>query len=430
MKPTAFLLVFMVNIFIAKAQHPPTLRDTLNGYFNEIKTATKNGQKIWARDLYGPILLVNPTTRQIFANHRDSAGLLKEEAGIYTGTLPPEVNIANTSINWSGERWAMIMLPLPLEKSARINLIAHELFHKDQPTLGFELFNPNNNHLDLKNGRIYLRLELAALQKAILATRSSETKLHVKNALSFRKYRHSIYPGADSSENALELNEGLAEYTGLIMADRNKANSLQHFKQSLTDFEADPGFVRSFAYQTIPMYGYLLHAIKPNWNSQINVTTNLTNYFIKAFAIALATDIKNDVELNAAQYNSQSITTEEITREEKINALIAAYKNRFINQTHFNISFEQMNVSFDPRNIIPIGDNGTVYPNIRVTDNWGILIVENGALMSPNWDMITVSAPTINGLQSVSGDGWKLVLNQGYAVVKDENSHNFKLLKK
>jgi hypothetical protein len=430
MKPTAVLLVFIVNIFIAKAQHPLTLQDTLNGYFNEIKTATKNGQKTWARDLYGPILLVNPTTRQIFANHPDSAGLLKEAAGIYTGTLPVEVNIANTSINWHGERWAMIMLPLPLEKSARINLVAHELFHKIQPALGFELFNPNNNHLDQKNGRIYLRLELAALQKALLAVTPSALKLHVKNALSFRKYRHSIYPGADSSENALELNEGLAAYTGLIIANRNKVKSLQHFKQSLTDFEADPGFVRSFAYQTVPMYGYLLHAIKPNWNSQINVNSNLTNYFIKAFSIELATDIKNDVELNAAQYNSQSITTEEITREEKINALIAAYKNRFIDQTHFNISFEHMNVSFDPRNIIPIGDNGTVYPNIRVTDNWGVLTVENGALMSPNWDMITVSAPTINELQSVSGDGWKLVLNQGYAVVKDENSNNFKLLKK
>jgi hypothetical protein len=430
MKPTTVLLVFIVNISIAKAQHPLTLKDTLNGYFNEIKTATEKGQKIWARDLYGPIMLVNAATRQIFANHPDSAGLLKKESAIYTGILPLEINIANTSINWSGERWAMIMLPLPPEKSARINLVAHELFHKDQPTLGFELFNPNNNHLDQKNGRIYLRLELAALQKAILATKSSETKLHVKNALSFRKYRYFIYPGADSSENALELNEGLAEYTGLIMANRNKANSLQHFKQSLTDFEADPSFVRSFAYHTIPMYGYLLHAIKPNWNSQINVNTNLTNYFIKAFAIALATDIKNDVELNAAQYNSQSITTEEITREEKINALVAAYKNRFIDQPHFNISFEQMNVSFDPRNIIPVGDNGTVYPNIRVTDNWGILTVENGALMSPNWDMITVSAPTKNELQSVSGDGWKLTLNKGYAVVKEEKSDNFKLIKK
>lgn len=52
-----------------------------------------------------------------------------------------------------------------------------------------------------------------------------------------------------------------------------------------------------------------------------------------------------------------------------------------------------MNVSFDPRNIIPVEDKGTVYPQIRVTDNWGILEVTKGALMSPNWDKISVSSP-------------------------------------
>lgn len=44
--------------------------------------------------------------------------------------------------------------------------------------------------------------------------------------------------------------------------------------------------------------------------------------------------------------------------------------------------------------MVPIEDKGTVYPNIRVTDKWGILTVENGALMSPNWDKISISNPT------------------------------------
>ncbi len=59
----------------------------------------------------------------------------------------------------------MIMLPLPENKQKRIGLLAHESFHRIQPLLGFELNNTENNHLDQRDGRMYLRLELEALKK-------------------------------------------------------------------------------------------------------------------------------------------------------------------------------------------------------------------------------------------------------------------------
>ena len=120
------------------------------------------------------------------------------------------MNIANTSLHWSGKDWAMVMLPLPTKKQDRINLLAHELFHKAQPSLGFLLFNTENNHLDQKDGRIYLRLELNALKKAVRSSTIKEMNMHLTNALTFRKYRYSVYPKADTTENSLELNEGIA----------------------------------------------------------------------------------------------------------------------------------------------------------------------------------------------------------------------------
>jgi hypothetical protein len=75
-------------------------------------------------------------------------------------------------------------------------------------------------------------------------------------------------------------------------------------------------------------------------------------------------------------------------------------------------------------------DNGTVYPNIRVTDNWGVLTVENGALMSSNWNKISVTVPLKNETKNIYGDGWKLELKDGYSVVKDETIGNYKLSKK
>lgn len=86
-----------------------------------------------------------------------------------------------------------------------------------------------------------------------------------------------------------------------------------------------------------------------------------------------------------------------------------------------------MNVSFDPRNIIPIEDKGTVYPNIRVTDLWGILTVENGALMSSNWDKISISNPARTEDKKIFGDGWILELTDGYTIEKDGASGNYKL---
>lgn len=424
---TTLLLMFIQSSF---GQKVSTVHDSIATYFNEIKVETRKHQQIWAKNLYEPILLVIPNTRQLFANFSDTAGILKQAGKIYSGILPNEINIANTAINWNGRRWAMIMLPLPVNKQDRINLLAHELFHVSQPSLGFKLFNTENNHLDQKDGRIYLRLELEALKKTIQTTNELERKTHLTNALAFRKYRYSIYPGADTTENLLELNEGIAEYTGLVISGRNKKQSTEHFVQSINSFLSNPTFVRSFAYQTIPIYGYLLVNTKKGWNREITIKTNLTNYFIKIFDISLPNDLKKTTDLILNQYNGEIIISEEKTREEKTKKLIAEYKSKFITQPHFELVFEQMNVSFDPRNIMPIEDKGTVYPNIRVTDNWGILTVENGALMSSNWDKISVTIPITNENKNISGDGWTLELKDGYSVTKNESTGNYKLTKK
>lgn len=419
-----------MSIQSAFGQKFSTLQDSIATYFNEIKIETGIHQQIWAKDLYGPMLLVNPNTRQVFANFSDTAGILKQVGNIYSGILPNEINIANTAINWNGRRWAMIMLPLHVNKQDRINLLAHELFHVSQPSLGFKLFNTENNHLDQKDGRIYLRLELVALKETLLATSEIKRKTHLINALTFRKYRYLLYPGADTTENLLELNEGIAEYTGAVISGRNNKQSIEHFVQSINSFQSNPTFVRSFAYQTIPIYGNLLDNTKKGWNREITIKTNLTDYFIKALGISLPNDIKKTADLTLNQYNGEVIISEEKTREEKTKKLIAEYKSKFIIQPHFELVFEQMNVSFDPRNIMPIQDKGTVYPNIRVTDNWGILTVNNGALMSSNWNKISITIPLKIEDNNISGDGWTLELKDGYSVTKNENTGNYELAKK
>jgi len=428
-KSILFTAVFLLLLNVM-GQEQQSLQKNIPIYFDEIRAATKKSYNLWNEDLYGPILLVDPKTRQVFANESDTMGILKHDGSIFSGILPDNMNIANTSINFSGKRWAMIMLPLPQDKKDRINLLVHESFHTIQPSLGFALYNPENNHLDQKVGRIYLRLELEALKKAVQSSSKKEVQKHLTDALTFRKYRHLIYKSSDTTENLLELNEGIAEFTGFIVSRRTKKEATEHFVNGINTFLTNPTFVRSFAYYTTPVYGYLLYSKSKKWNKEITTNTDLTDYFIKAFNVNIPNDLEVAVENLSDSYNGKTIIHEETAREEETKKLVAEYKLKFIEQPHFEIQFEKMNVSFDPRNIIPIEDKGTVYPNIRVSDLWGILTVENGALMGADWDKISITKPIEIEEKKIVGDGWILELTDGYTVEKDKKSGNYKLTKK
>ncbi len=401
--------------------------DSVAVYFQEIQANTSHYKDLWKIDLYGPILLVNPQTREIFANFADSAGVLKQEGKIYTGILPSRINIANTSMVWNSRSWAMIMLPLPDSLYDRLDLLSHELFHRSQPVLGFHISNSENNHLDTRDGRVYLRLELEALRQAMTANSMSDTHTHLTNAMFFRKTRYSIFPDAAASENLMELNEGMAEYTGTMMSARNDKETEKFLEKRLIEFQNNPTFVRSFAYITTPLYGFILERSDKYWNRNITSKTSLTDYFLNAFNLSVPVNLCAEC---ISQYGSEKIMAEETRRDEEKAERIAAFRSLFIVKPHFNIRLDKMSISFDPRNLVPLEGYGTIYPTMRISDNWGILTVTEGALVGSNWDKVTVSEPELITPLKVSGNGWVLELYSGYAVEKDSTDGNYLLMKK
>jgi len=424
-------VVILIMAFISLSTTLSTGQDrispeTIGTFFMEIKANTDKYKDLWNRDLYGSILLVDPKSRIVYSNYPDTGGILKRDGEIYSGVFPNNVNIANTAINWSGKSWAMIMLPLPEDKMGRLDLLSHELFHRSQPALGFVMDNPSNNHLDQKEGRVYLRLELEALRQALMAKSNEEQNRSLTNALYFRNHRYSIYQDAKSSENSLELNEGLATYTGIFMSGRDNDQLEDYFENQISLFLSFPTFVRSFAYLTTPLYGIILSKSDKYWNKQIDSKTNLTDFFVKSFNLSVPDTLDEEI-LN--QYGLSKVYIEETKREERIQQLISEYKTIFIEQPHLEIRFEKLSISFDPRNIMPLEEYGTVYPTIRVSDNWGILTASKGALLSVKWDKITVSEPTIIEKDKIAGNGWTIELNGGYYVEKNTTDGNYSLKK-
>jgi len=380
---------------------------------------SKENGKLWNHQLYGPLLFVNQKNREIIANEPDTKGILTKDGKVYTGILPKGINIANTPLDWNGKRWAMVMLPLPKNYNERLNLIIHELFHVNQPKIGFaDLITIQSNHLDKLNGRIFLKLELVALKKALMSDNDTAVQKHIRDALLFRHYRYELYPGAKEAENTLEIKEGLAEYTGSILSDRTNKELREHYIKAINNFFNYPTFVRSFAYVTIPVYGYFMNLRDKSWNKGITKSTNLTDLITKFFHVTIPADLKDTINSIKEEYGFDKISAFEINRNKEREKLMAEYERKFVTDTTLAIRLENMSIQFDPRNIMPFKNLGTVYPNLRITDNWGILSAKNGALLGKNWHKVTVSKPSEITDTIIKGDGWKLVLNKNWKLIK------------
>jgi len=177
--------------------------------------ADADGERLWNLSLMGPMLFVDPVSRFAVANQADSGGLLVQNGIVWTGTLLPEVQIANTSLEWSGVRWTMVIWSaLSGSVYDRGKLLMHESLHRIQPELGFPAESPANAHLDGEQGRIWLRLEMRALAEAMIRDGEKQRDA-AKHAMTFRAVRHALAGlAAAREEAALEFNEGICEYTG------------------------------------------------------------------------------------------------------------------------------------------------------------------------------------------------------------------------
>ena len=126
--------------------------------------AADDGGRPWKHSLAGPILFVDPSDRTAVTN-RPAQGFAPHD-GIFVGSLPDSVGIANTATNWAGEHLTMLMWPLPEDRAEARELIAHELWHRIQDQLGFSTTGAPNQHLGTMNGRLWLRMEWQAMAVA------------------------------------------------------------------------------------------------------------------------------------------------------------------------------------------------------------------------------------------------------------------------
>jgi hypothetical protein len=396
-------------------------------YFREAASVfARDGGQLWGRDLAGPILFVEPATRAVVANRADPKHLLARNGAVFAGTLSPDILVANTAVDWAGLKWTMVMWPLPNDATRRATVLAHESWHRIQDQLGFPSSGAANQHLDTRDGRTWLQLEWRALAAA-LANGGDERMNAIRDALLFRACRRAHFPAAAEQERAMEMHEGLAEYTGVAL---NGASDQAQYvvDANLKEAPTKPSFVRSFAYASGPAYGILLDAVQPDWRKGLTKSDDLGALLEKALGIELPSDVEVAAQTASLRYGGESLAASELNRDADRQKLLASYRSKFIDTPVLSIPLRQMKMQFDPGELIPIEGRGTVYPKIRVVDVWGILDVSNGALMESHFSKITVSTPVESAEIPVKGDGWTLQLNPGWAMKPGQRRGDYTLV--
>jgi len=379
----------------------------------------QDGGGLWGVSLCGPLLLVNSSNREIFANQQDAQYFLQKQGDIFVGKLPPEINIANTAFDWAGTKWTMVMLPLPADPPQRKTLLAHELWHRIQDQIGLPASGANNDQLDTRDGRYWLQLEWRALAAALSATGPQENRAIIDAAL-FRSRRHQIFPGGAEQERSMEMHEGLAEYTGIRLSG---SADLHQFvlRHNIPDAGSRQTFVRSFAYATGPAYGLLLDSTGNDWRKELKSTVDLATLLLKRRHLQLPDDIETVANNRVKVYDGATLAELEDLRERERTAQQKDFRARFADGAVLEIPLEKMNMQFDPGTPVPVEHLGTMYPAIRIVDSWGVLNVkERGALLSTDFRKVTISAPRETRGAKVNGEGWTLDLNAGWHVAVGE----------
>ena len=363
------------------------------------------------RDLWGVRLdtleWMGVDGQRVYCTRRpDTTGFTMTADSMWVGPLPAGVAPANTSVTRWGRRWAMVVLPMPTDLVAARRLLIHEAMHVMQPSAlplpAENAMGSSLDYLDGPTGRLWLRMELAALADAL----SGSNPLP---ALLFRAHRlDSASPDERRRELALELSEGLPEYTGWRLTD-----SLGLVAVLRTPEAPQQSWVRRFPYLTGPAYALLLDRVRPGWRRGLTDTTDLGALLLEATV--------------GKQYNEADIVSAEQARWTKRKAQLDSLTAVFVTGPTVRIRPKVVSISFDYRGQVSLGANGNVMPEMTwKTDDGGELLAPQGGLVTSDWTEMrvplegqTFTPGRLAAAKKWQAGNWSLALPAGWVVRSD-----------
>jgi hypothetical protein len=327
----------------------------------------------------------------------------------------------------------MLLYPLPSDQRERKTLLIHESWHRVQRDLGLDMPEAFNAHLDTLDGRYWLQLEWRALARALEAKGGDERQVCVSYAIAARSHRQNLFPDAVDDERNLELNEGLAEYTG-VRAAGARDMVIRELKR------AKPPYARTFAYLSGPAYGLLLDEVSPGWPMRVRRGTDLSVLLQEAYGMPAPSE--RDAKRAAERLGGAELLRRETSEEQRRKGHVDEIRNLYVLGPTLTIP-KGFRVQFNPSNTENIEDVGVYHHTATYYGDWGVLEVTDGSLRAQDWSGAWVVAPSPSSVPSpirergargakgaknsgpsirgrVTGPGWTLDLAPGWSVAQGE----------
>jgi hypothetical protein len=323
----------------------------------------------------------------------------------------------------------MLGWPLPEDAGSRTALMAHECWHRIQGEIGLAGTDPPCPQLDTLEGRYWIELEWTALRRALLATGEARRRA-IGEAAMFRARRRSLFPHGAPAERALEMHEGLAEYTGFRVGLADTGEARRRVATALISAPGRESLVRSFAYLSGPAYGLLLDEFDAGWRRACTPTADLGEMLLKAAGLpSAASDSASATELARSYDAAGRLRRFEEERDRARRERMADWRHRLVEGPVLEIALGGFDYSFDPNGVLPLEGAGTVYPTLTASGAWGKIEVERGALITSDLRRLFVPAPASPSPEgsTIRGDGWTLVLAPGWGLRPAERAGSYVL---
>jgi hypothetical protein len=372
-------------------------------FFKEAQAlCERDGGRLWGASICMPMVIGDART-QTFATSQPPPDAPR----------PKLIGILMGPIQWGDTMWAALAWDMVANQPPRVRnaMFLHESFHILQMRLGLGVSTVSAEHLDSPEGRYWLRLEWHALARAL--RESGEPRgLAVRDALAFRQARHARFPDQVETERALDINEGLASYTGIVLAAQSEADAIASALDELAGQESGESYVRTAAYASGPAYGLLLDAASPGWTRKVRASGDPAAMLMRALAVRPVAD----VEAAAARYGGAEIRAAEEQREQQRQARIAELRRRFVDGPVLLVPGGGSGFS-DSHGAVVIPDVGTIwFGDYRMKGAWGALEADRGVLLSTDGRTRRLPAPVRRDETTITGDGWTLTVAPGWVV--------------
>ena len=413
-----------VVVTCAVVNHPATAtaqvgQQRAQEYFKEAQAlCERDGGRLWGVSICAPMVIADRQTQTIATSQPAPEG-----------PRPRLLGLLNAPIEWGGARWTAYIWHDVVNRTPRERneLFLHELFHGVQKQLGVAAPALDSEHLDGADGRYWLRLEWRALERALRES-GEPRRLAVRDALAFRQARRMLYPGGVDSERGQEITEGLASYTGTVLAADSAASALVSAIDLLVKAEAaalEASFVRTFAYNSGPAYGVLLDAASPGWTRKVRGTDDLGTLVMRALAVEPAAD----AAASAARYDGAAIRASEQQREQQRQQRLAELRRQFVDGPVLLFPGGG-GAQFSSNGAVSVPGVGTVYfGSYNAGGPWGTLSAEKGVLIESDGGTRRVPAPVRRDDGTFAGDGWTLKAAPGWVVREGSRKGDYEVVR-